>query len=109
MRRLILPLIALAWTSLYAADHALKRYVYMSTPDASQKGGSGTGILVFDIDDGHRLVRRIPAPFPAEGLRGFCVSLVRHTGYFGTTSGKFGAFDLETEKLVWQQQFDRGC
>src|SRR5438067_1048097 len=100
MRTLPLLLITLALASLRAGEEPLKRYLYMSTPDASQKGGSGTGILVFDIDDGHRLVRRINAPFPTEGLRGFCVSLVRHTAYFSTTSGKLGAFDLETEKLL---------
>ena len=109
MSRLFLILACLAVASLRANDPTLKRYLYMSTPDASQKGGSGTGILVFDLDDGHRFVRRIDAPFPKEGLRGFCASLVRHTAYFTTTSGRLGAFDLETEKIVWQQQFDRGC
>lgn len=109
MRTLLLPLLLAMLASTHAADASLKRYLYMSTPDASQKGGSGTGILVFDIDDGHKLVRRIPAPFPTEGLRGFCVSLVRHTAYFTTTSGKLGAFDLEAEKVLWQQQFTRGC
>lgn len=109
MKKLLLSLLVVSLLGLHAAEPALKRYLYLSTPDASQKGGSGTGILVFDIDDGHRLVRRINAPFPAEGLRGFCVSLPRHAGYFTTTSGKLGAFDLETEKLLWQQQFPTGC
>jgi hypothetical protein len=109
MNRLLPLLLCLAWVSLRADDGALKRYLYLSTPDASQKGGSGTGILVFDIDDGHRFVRRIDAPFPKEGLRGFCVSLVRHAAYYTTTSGRLGAFDLEAEKVIWQQQFERGC
>lgn len=109
MRRIPLLFLCLGLVAVRAEDAALKRYLYMSTPDASQKGGSGTGILVFDIDDGHRLVRRIDAPFPKEGLRGFCPSLIRHAAYFTTTSGKLGAFDLETEKLLWQQQFERGC
>ena len=108
MSKLFLSLVVVALASLQAADNTLKRYLYMSTPDASQKGGSGMGILVFDIDDGHRLVRRIDVPFK-EGLRGFCASLVRHTAYYTTTSGRLGAFDLEAEKVLWERQYDRGC
>ena len=95
MNKLLALLLCVSCPSLSAADATLKKYLYMSTPDASQKGGSGTGILVYDIYDNHKLVRRIPAPFK-EGLRGFCVSLVRHTAYYSTTSGRLGAFDLET-------------
>ncbi len=86
----------------------LKRYLYMSTPDASQLGGSGKGILVFDIDDGHKFVRRIDIPFK-EGLRGFCGNLKRHAVYYSDTNRRLGAFDLETEKILWEKQYDSGC
>ena len=49
--------------SLNAAESSQKRYLYLSTPDGAQPGGSGKGILVFDIDSGHRLVRRIDVEF----------------------------------------------
>ena len=40
-----------------------RRYLYMSTPDGAQvEGRSGTGILIFDIDNGHKFVRRIHVP-----------------------------------------------
>ena len=91
-----------------AARAEVKRYLYMSTPDASQPGGSGNGVLVFDIDHGHRLVRRIDIPFK-EGLRGFCGNVKRHAVYYSTTARRLGAFDLEDEKILWERQYDIGC
>ena len=110
--RKIVPLavsVLLLWLpSLHAADRALKRYLYLSTPDAAQGASSDKGIFVFDIDDGHRLVRRIEIPFK-EGLRGLCGNLKRHAVYYSSTSRRLGAFDLETEKILWDRQYDLGC
>ena len=92
-----------------AADSKLKRYLYLGMPDGAQtEGGSGKGILVFDIDDGHKFVRRIDVDFK-EGLRGFCGSVKRHAVYYSTTNRRLGAFDLESEKILWEQQYDSGC
>jgi hypothetical protein len=104
---LFVLLTALSVSSLHAAETGLKRYLYMSTPDGAQSGGSGKGILVFDIDDGHRFVRRIDIPFK-EGLRGFCGSLKNHAVYYSSTSRILGAFDLETEKVLWERQLEAG-
>lgn len=90
-----------------AADSSLKRYLYLSTPDGAQAGGSGKGIIVFDIDAGHRFVRRIEIPFK-EGLRGFCGSARNHAVYYSSTSRKVGAFDLETEKVLWDKTYEAG-
>jgi outer membrane protein assembly factor BamB len=88
-----------------------KRYLYLSTPDAAQEEGrpDGAGIMIFDIDDGHKLVRRIDIPAFKEGLRGFAGSLKNHSVYFGTTNRRVGAFDLETEKIVWDKTFEAGA
>jgi hypothetical protein len=108
MRKLLLLLaVALSLSSLQAADAGLKRYLYMSTPDGAQSGGSGKGILVFDIDQGHRFVRRIDIPFK-EGLRGFCGSVKNHAVYYSSTSRLLGAFDLETEQVLWERQLEAG-
>ena len=93
--------------SSHAADNSLKRYLYMSTPDGAQSGGSGKGILVFDIDNGHHFVRRIEIPFK-EGLRGFCGSQKNHAVYYSSTSRILGSFDLETEKVLWERQLEAG-
>ena len=70
-------LLAIATVGLSQAPKGIpgqtKRYLYISTPDAAQeiyKAGA-PGILIFDIDDGHKFVRRIPVPEFKEGLRGF--------------------------------------
>jgi hypothetical protein len=94
--------------TLGAAESPTKRYLYLSTPDGAQEGGSGKGILVFDIEQGHKFVRRIDIPFK-EGLRGFCGSVVRRAVYYSTTNRRLGAFDLETEKILWEKQYDSGC
>src|SRR6266404_2592233 len=102
----LLVILSLPFTA--RADSSLKRYLYLATPDAAQEGGSGKGILVFDIDDGHRFVRRIEIPFK-EGLRGFCGNAKRHAVYFSTTNRRLGAFDVESEKVLWERQYDSGC
>ncbi|HTD65310.1 MAG TPA: hypothetical protein VK846_02115 [Candidatus Limnocylindria bacterium] len=108
MRHSLLLLLALLGGVVSAhAAAPLKRYLYMSTPDASQEGGSGKGILVFDIDDGHKFVKRIDIPFK-EGLRGFCGNAKRHAVYYSTTNRRLGAFDVESEKILWEKQFDHG-
>src|SRR6202171_1576314 len=87
-----------------------KRYLYMSTPDAAQKDyRSGQGILVFDIDQGHKFVRRIYIPAFQEGLRGFTGNLKTHRAYFSTSNRRVGSFDLETEKIVWDKTYEAGA
>jgi DNA-binding beta-propeller fold protein YncE len=87
-----------------------KRYLYLSTPDAAQVEGQaeGAGILIFDIDDGHRFVRRIDIPVFEEGLRGFAASVATHSAYFSTQNPRIGAFDLETDQITWQQTHEFG-
>ena len=109
MRKPVLCLLAvLSFSITGRADSGLKRYLYLSTPDAAQEGGAGKGILVFDIDDGHRFVRRIEIEFK-EGLRGFCGNARRHAVYYTTTNRRLGAFDLEAEKVLWERTYDLGC
>jgi hypothetical protein len=87
-----------------------KRYLYMSTPDgAQQEGRSGNGILVFDVDAGHTFVKRIEVPVFKEGLRGFTGNAKTHSVYYSTTNRRLGAFDVETEKVVWEKTYDAGC
>src|SRR5260370_15932590 len=88
-----------------------KRYLYLSMPDAAQKEGRSDppGILIFDIDNGHKFVRRIEVPAFSEGLRGFAGNLKTHRVYFSSSNHRLGAFDLETEKVVWEKTYEAGC
>jgi hypothetical protein len=103
---ILLPIATLAF-----GQSATKRYLYLSMPDGAQQEGRSDppGILVFDIDDGHKFVRRIPVPIFAEGLRGFAGNLKTHRIYFSSTNRRLGAFDLETEKVVWEKTYESGC
>jgi hypothetical protein len=83
-------------------------YLYMTSPDGAQQGGAGDGILVYDIEDGHKFVRRIDVPAFHPGLRGFCANAKTHCGYYSAEKGLLGAFDLETEKVVWERHYDAG-
>lgn len=90
----------------------LRRYLYMTSPDAAQRphgGGGRTGIYVFDIDDGHRFVRFIDVPQFVDGLRGFCVSVANHTAYYTKQGGIMGALDLEAETVQWEREYEMGC
>src|SRR5215471_13722176 len=105
-----LAAILLSVASLAAGQSETKRYLYMSTPDAAQKEyRSGQGILIFDIDQGHKFVRRIDIPAFKEGLRGFTGSLKTRRAYFSTSNRRVGAFDLETEKIVWDKTYEAGA
>jgi len=87
-----------------------RRLLYMATPDGAQKdGGSGEGILVFDIDKEHSFVKRIDLPVFKEGIRGFTGSAATRCVYYATSAGTLGCFDLETEKVVWEKRFKAGC
>ena len=69
----------LSIATLASGQSSTKRYLYVSTPDAAQNiYQSGQGILVFDVDQGHKFVRRINIP---AFRKDFAVSLEtsRHT------------------------------
>ncbi len=99
-----------------------QRFIYAAVPGVG--GGNnlsygGAGILVFDIDHGHKFVKRIPMPTalplpvstngrpvsPQEAIKG----IAAHAGtarLYVSTSTRVAAFDLNTDKLVWEQRYD---
>ncbi len=102
--------ILLSFPSPGAGESRSGRYLYLSTPDGAQKEGrSSPGILIFDIDHGHKFVRRIDIPIFEEGLRGMTGNLKTHSVYYSTTNRRLGAFDLETEKVVWEKTYLACC
>ena len=126
--RLLLPRVVTAFLGLavsvvaFAQPAPLKRYLYLTVPDGSQAALAehAPGIAVFDIDDGHKLVRFIPVPQFIQGggrgvnarplgLRGFCASLVNHAAYYTAENGLLGCFDLETEKVLWEVHLPEGA
>jgi hypothetical protein len=108
--RVLLVALGFSVTTLVSGQSGTKRYIYMSMPDAAQQEGrSGSGVLVFDIDDGHKLVKRISVPRFEAGTRGFTANKASHSLYFSMSGGRVGRIDLETEKVVWDKTYDRGA
>jgi hypothetical protein len=92
---------------------AQKRFLYVATPgirDYLQYGGHG--VLVFDIDQAHRFVRRIP--FRGLGndgrplnVKGICASAATGRLYV-TTRKHLISFDLASDRVVWERTYDGG-
>ena len=88
---------------LYVAVPGIRNYV--------EHGG--VGLLVFDVDRGYRFVKRIPSfevegPQPPENVKG----IAAHAGtgrVYVTTPKRVVAFDLRTERIVWNRTYDGGC
>jgi NHL repeat len=88
---------------LYVAEPGIRNYVEWG----------GVGVLVYDIADGFRLVRRIPTlTAPAgeepEPIKGVCASAA--TGkLFVSTPKRLLAIDLRTDALLWSRAYEAGC
>ncbi len=93
---------------------AERKFLYVATPgirDELQYGGHG--ILVFDIDAGHKLVRRIPSAGLDENgkplnVKGICASAETQRLYVSTTRTVM-AFNLVSGKLLWEKPYEGGC
>ena len=88
---------------LYAAVPGIRNYLEFG----------GIGLLVFDRDDGYKLVKRIPTwPLlggePPENVKGIAASAKGGRVYI-TTIKRIAAFDIVTEKKVWESTPEGGC
>ncbi|MGC4038231.1 MAG: YncE family protein [Chitinophagaceae bacterium] len=92
----------------------LHHYLYVATPGIRDYlGYGGYGILVFDMDHGHKFVKRIktnglhPDGTPSN-VKGVAVSIPLNSIYVSTLES-LQRIDLTTEKIIWEKQFDKGC
>jgi DNA-binding beta-propeller fold protein YncE len=105
---LVLPLAKLAAVApdrrlLYVAVPGIRNYVEYG----------GVGVLVYDIDHGYRLVKRIPTWDVPEGkqpenVKGVAASAATGRLYVSTIR-RLGCLDLLTEKMVWSKELQGGC
>jgi len=117
-RRVSLSILALAAAAALMprpSAQQRQRFIYAALPGVG--GGNnlkygGAGILVFDIDHGHTFVKRIPLqgappPEPArqESIKGIAAH-ARTARLYVSTSRRVAAYDLLTDKLVWEQTYD---
>jgi DNA-binding beta-propeller fold protein YncE len=120
--------LAAAIVSSHPHAQQAQRFLYAALPGVG--GGNnltygGAGILVFDIDRGHKFVKRIPlqgAPPPdtytsaaasgrggtgnrQEAIKGIAAH-AQTARLYVSTSRRVAAYDLLTDKLVWEQSYD---
>jgi hypothetical protein len=98
-----------------AADEtAARRLLYVAVPGIrNYLEYGGHGLIVFDIDDGYRFVKRIPtAGLGKDGkplnVKGVCANATTDRLYISTTQ-TLTCLDLKTEKVLWEQPYDGGC
>lgn len=88
---------------LYVAEPGIRNYVEYG----------GIGILVYDMDNGHKFVRRIktfdvPEGQQPENVKGVAAS-ARTGRIYVSTPKRIAAFDLATDQLVWNRTYEGGC
>src|SRR5438067_961580 len=113
--RCLTAIIALLFLSTASGGLAAERkLLYVATPgirDYLEYGGHG--ILVFDIDHGHKFLKRIPSAGLDEkgkplNVKGICASATTGRLYVSTTQSLM-CFDLVSENLLWEKRYEGGC
>jgi DNA-binding beta-propeller fold protein YncE len=90
-----------------------RHYLYVVAPGIrNYLEFGGAGILVFDVDRGHKFVKRIETPASREkkplNVKGVCASARTGKLYF-TTLTRLYCVDLVAEKTLWEKALPRGC
>src|SRR6185503_21330368 len=86
----------------------VKKYLYVAVPGIRDYlGYGGHGILVFDINNHHRFVKRIPTrgfhpDKTPSNVKGIAVSIPLNSIYISTVES-LQRIDLTTNKLVWEK------
>jgi DNA-binding beta-propeller fold protein YncE len=87
---------------LYVAAPGIRNYLQFG----------GAGILVFDMGQGHRFVRRIATPASQaakpENIKGICANAATQRLYF-TTLTRLYCLDLRSDQTLWDKALPGGC
>jgi DNA-binding beta-propeller fold protein YncE len=110
----LLALLSVFPSSSLEATEKERHFLYVAVPGVrNYVEHGGIGILVFDIDNGYKFVKRIPTwdvppgEMP-ENVKGIAAS-ARTAKLYVSTTKRLGCFDLITEKKVWEKTYDGGC
>ncbi|MDH4091883.1 MAG: hypothetical protein OEV74_20230 [Cyclobacteriaceae bacterium] len=114
-------MVTTAGTTMPLSKHALKveappsgHYLYVAVPGIrNYLGYGGHGILVFDIDNNHKFVKRIKTQGlnkngTPSNVKGVAVSVPLNSIYVSTIES-LQRIDLTTEKVVWERTYEGGC
>ena len=91
-----------------------QHFLYVATPGVrNYVDYGGVGILVYDVGQGHRFVKRIPTlEVPAGAQPENVKGVAAHAGtgrLYIATPKRVAAFDVLTDRLVWNREYEGGC
>ncbi len=104
----VLPLSKL---TAFAAE---RRLLYVAVPGVrNYVEYGGIGVLVYDIGNGYRFVKRIPTwDVPVgqqpENVKGVAAS-ARTGRLYVSTIKRLGCIDLLTDRMLWSKELEGGC
>ncbi|MBI1788298.1 MAG: hypothetical protein HYR60_12210 [Acidobacteria bacterium] len=113
----MIPLLALLLAAPLLAEQPSgkeQHLLYVASPGIrNYEEHGGVGILVFDIDNGYRFVRRIPTwEVPSgqkpENVKGIAAS-ARTGRVYVTTINRMMALDIVSGKKMWDRTYEGGC
>jgi len=117
----VISVVMTAWTTGPRNKNHLKieappsgHYLYVAVPGIrNYLGYGGHGILVFDIDNNHKFVKRIKTQgLDKDGVpsnvKGVAVSVPLNSIYVSTIVS-LQRIDLTTEKVIWEKFYEGGC
>jgi DNA-binding beta-propeller fold protein YncE len=97
-----------------SAPIAARHYLYVAEPGIrNYEEYGGVGVLVFDMDRGYAFVRRFPSQDVPQGaapenVKGIAAHAATGRLYVATLV-RVMAFDLATDRKVWDRAIDGGC
>ena len=112
--RFLLSCLVLSISAELISAAGSRHLVYVASPGIrNYLEYGGIGILVFDVDDGYKFVRRIPTwTVPegkkAENVKGIAASAKTGTVYV-TSLDSMIAIDAVTGKTLWSKTYSGGC
>lgn len=107
-------LLVLLLTVRVRAAESETHLLYVATPGIrNDLAWGGQGVLVFDMDDGHKFVKRIAFSDPDEkgaprNVKGICANAATRRLFISTTH-TLSCLDLVCGELLWRKPFDGGC
>ncbi len=96
------------------AQDFVKKYLFVAEPGIrNYLEYGGHGILVYDIEDNYKLIKRIPTGSldkngHPSNVKGVCVSLATQCIYVSTIKSLM-CINLQSEALIWEKIYDQGC
>ena len=107
-------LVGVAAFARQSANAEARHYLYVAEPGIrNYVEYGGVGVLVFDIDNGYKFIKRIPtwetqAGKEPENVKGIAASAATGRLYV-TTFNRMAAFDLAAEHRIWDRAYEGGC